>query len=29
MIASDPATYAGTRVLQKPFALDQLLQIVT
>ena len=29
MIAADPVTYAGTRVLQKPFALDQLLQIVS
>lgn len=28
MIAGDPAKFGGTRVLQKPFALDALLQIV-
>jgi len=28
MITHEPELFAGTRVLQKPFALDQLLQIV-
>jgi CheY-like chemotaxis protein len=28
LIASDPIAYADTRVLQKPFALDELLRII-
>lgn len=28
MIASEPEIFGGTRVLQKPFALDELLSIV-
>ena len=28
LIAREPELYAGTRVLQKPFALDELLKIV-
>lgn len=27
MIANDPGTYDGTRVLQKPFDLDELLRV--
>lgn len=29
MIAQNPELYAGTRVLRKPFSLDELLDIIT